>query len=791
MANFNDLFKAPKPEPTAALPEDDLGASPYGDDELLDLWRDIKRESFEGRHVFEKQYMRNIYYILGRQWIEYSTQYGGWRDKRMAIWIPRPVTHKAKESVQSIRSMLAGIKLGVNVRPNGTAPEAVSAAATADELAPLIHEDHEMNSIMNEFDFWLIATGNAFLHTFIDYDRKYGEVTITLEVCQVCGQMYPSNELEGATPECPDCGGTAFDTAKHPETGEPIQETRPKGQPVTIPLSPLEVAFPNSYPRFSELPYIVRLRWRTKRYFENHPDLKLLVDEMAWQKSPQDRSLQLFKSLASHNDLGISPAYWAEGAGTLDQEDGVPEYEVWMRPCDKYPEGLVFRIYGDSKPKVAHLEESEALPGPLPYKDAAGNPLFTFTHAGYDHVGGRLLASGPIDVIIPKLDLLNQLDSHILLCFTRMANPVWLEPKGAEIEKLTGMPGLVIKWNPLTVGGQAKPERIAGLDIPTSSFKLREQYLKDIEESIGTFDIMKGAKPAGIEAFSALQLLVERSQSRFASVFQSRGEAYKDWFKFAIELEREFGPDERTRAILTPARTWTFKNFKRAQLQGSFTIVVEDGSNVPKTSLGQRAAIEHLNQLGVLNLKDPDQAYEVLRMFGMPRIIPTLDIHVQRALQKQQAFEEWATNQEAQQASFQQSEQDMAGYEQQVAAVSPEPDPMTGQMPPLPQAPSILAHTPLAWQPWFRAAVHRTEFEKWANSDRMIELLAQNPGLQQLLAQHWQEVEAAMYQQASVAATVANPMPSPGGSGVAMQNSNRESTQGNEPSGTQEGKGPA
>jgi hypothetical protein len=44
----------------------------------------------------------------------------------------------------------------------------------------------------------------------------------------------------------------------------------------------------------------------------------------------------------------------------------------------------------------------------------------------------------------------------------RMANPVWLEPKGAEVEKFTGEPGLVVKYNPLTSINGAKPERIPG-----------------------------------------------------------------------------------------------------------------------------------------------------------------------------------------------------------------------------------------------------------------------------------------------------------------------------------------
>lgn len=792
MANFNDLFKDPAPEPEAALPEADL-APVYSDEELLALWQDIRRESLDDKRVhFERQWQRNLMYLLGRQWIEFQSRAGGWKDKRMAIWIPRPTSHKPKDTVQAIRSLFTAVKLGVNVRPNGTDPKNVSAATTADELAPLIHENHDMNTVMNEFDFWLCVTGNAFLHTFVDYDAKYGETVVTAEACVGCGEVYPSSDLAGSVPTCPECGGTQFEQAKDPLTGAPIEERKPKGQPVTIPLSPLEVAFSNSYSRFADLPYLVRLRWRTKRYFEQSAALAPLVNDISWQKAPQDKSLQLFKSLATHNDLGISPAYWAEGQGSLDQEDGIPEYEVWMRPCGKYPEGLVFRVYGDATPTIAHLEDSEGLPGPIPYADVEGNKLFPFSHATYEEVGGRLLGSGPLDVIVPKVDLLNQLDSHILLCFTRMANPVWLEPKGAEIEKLTGMPGLVIKWNPLTVGGNAKPERIAGLDIPSSAFKLREQYVQEIEEATGTMDIMKGVKPSGVEAFSALQFIDERAQRRFAPVLQARGGAYKDWFKVAIELEREFGPDSRTQATLTPARTWTFQSFKRAQLQGSFTIIVEDGSNVPKTSLGMRASVEHAAGLGMLNLQDPDQQYEALKLFGIQRIVPTLDIHVQAALQKQQAFEDWAANPEAQQDSMRLAEQDMAGYEQQLASV--QPDPLTGEAA-MPQAPSMLARTPLAWRPWYRAAVHRQEFEKWANSDRIREMLGGNPALEPLLAQHWTEMEGAMYQQASLAQMVANPAQAQMGqqtpSGQAMANSNRESTQGNQPAGTQEGKGPA
>lgn len=801
MPDFNTLMSDPSaitrtdpPAPYAKDTSEPVGVplGTYDDQELLDLWSRIKKETLEPRWIFERQWHRNILYTLGRQWIEYYARQGGWKDKRMAQWIPRPVTNKCKETVQAIRAMFTSIRLGVNVRPNGAAPENVSAAATADELAPVLHETHAMNSVMTEFDFWLCVTGNAFLHTFMDYDLKHGTITVPSEQCLGCGAVYPTTKLVGGQPTCPDCGAHAFQPAQD-EQGMPIETEQPKGQPSTVCLSPLELAFPNPYPRFDELPYVVRLRWRPKMYYENHPILKTLVSQIVWQKSPNDQSLQLFKSLSSHNDLGIAPAYMSDGGGAAgESEEGIAEYEVWYKPCDAYPEGLVFRVAGDSDPQIIHLEDTDALPGPLPYKDADGKPLFTFAHAGYEHVGGRVLASGPLDVIIQKQDQLNQLDSMILLIIQRMANPVWLKPKGAEIQQMTGMPGLVIDWNPLTVGGNAKPERIEGIGPHASLFTIREQYLHDIEELAGTFDIIKGAKPTGVEAFSALQLLVERSQSRFASVFGARGDAYRNWFKFAIELEREFGPEDRTKAILSPAKTWTFQNFKRSQLQGSMSVVVEDGSNVPKTSLGMRASIEHANQLGMLDMHDPDQRYEGLKLFGLTRMAPTLDIHVQAALQKQQAFEQWAMNPQNALMAAQTAMGQMQEFQGQLAQHT---DPNM----PLPVPPSPLAATPLKWHKWYNPQIHRQEFIKWANSDKIRELLGQQPGLEGLLEVHLAEINQAMLEeavqlQAMVAPAPAAPQPGQGGAGSAMRNSNRESTQGNVPAGQGEGaqnQGPA
>ena len=697
-------------------------ANPYDETRLLDLFSKLKKESTDHRYIFEREWLRDLFYVINRQWIYYHPTRREWLDKRLQKWIPRPVTNKMAETVQAIRTNLAAISLAVVARPIGHDTQSIAAAQIADQMSPLIHEEHLMNQVMREADFWLIATGNACIQVSWDKDQRQNRVFVPFEQCMGCGQVMPPQDIVSAGQMCPACGSTQFAPATDP-SGQPMGEWKAFGKGKTTALSPFEWAVPSSITRFDELPYIIRIRWRDKHWFEsNQPQL---VHKINWEKSPTDRSLQLFKSLSVTNDVGTGSHFSFMGSGGSDTSEGVSEYEVWLKPTADFPDGLVMRIIGDQNPILLQLPD-EGIPGPFPYKDIEGNPLFPFAHATYEQIGGRLYGRSALSPLIQKQDQLNQLDSLIQLIVQRMANPVWIIPEGAGIDHFTGEPGLVVKWQPLAAAGHAKPERLAGQEVPITLYQLRQQILQDIEELAGTYDIIKGQKPTGVEAFSALQLLVERSQSRFTSVFQARGEMYRRWFSLAIELERQFGPDQRVMSVIGPNKGYTFQHFENAQLQGQISFVVEDGSTMPKTTLGKRAAIEQANQLGLLNPADPDQRHALLQTFGLTDLAPTLNFHVQAALRMQDEFERWVEMPEGLQ--------------------------------------------PLVIKPWHDPQVHWTERIKWLNTDRMREVLEAKPEAEQIIAMHLQQLQMLMMP----------PMPTDGapvpqGGALAMAGSNRES----------------
>jgi hypothetical protein len=146
---------------------------------------------------------------------------------------------------------------------------------------------------------------------------------------------------------------------------------------------------------------------------------------------------------------------------------------------------------------------------------------------------------------------------------------------------------------------------------------------------------------------------------------------------------------------------------------------------------------------------------------------------------------------EAQLQSKMLQEQEVIKYEQTVATIQPPPaqepqvDPATGAPMPvdpmaeeqqmqaaIPPPPSINQHTPLKWLPWYKASIHKQEFLKWANSDRIVQLLQENTALEPLLTEHLQMIEQAVMEQ-MIAEMGPQPTP-PQGAGMAMANSNQE-----------------
>src|SRR5262249_38146413 len=149
-------------------------------------------------------------------------------------------------------------------------------------------------------------------------------------------------------------------------------------------------------------------------------------------------------------------------------------------------------------------------------------------------VPGTGSAKTVADDLAPKQAQRNRWESCVEACGMRMGSPVWLNPKGANVKNLTGDPGNIIDYT--AVGpGAAKPGRVPGQPIPVSMIEFIDRIDKTFEELAATFDVIKGARPEGVSAGIALQILQERNLSRYGPLFILWEVAWSQWALQAIE----------------------------------------------------------------------------------------------------------------------------------------------------------------------------------------------------------------------------------------------------------------
>lgn len=704
-------------EPGENIPE--RAISPYEDDQAVQEFIEaFEKEASSGRLQHEDTWTKNLYYRAGRQWITKDVR-GGYRDKRLAKWVPKPVTNKVSEVYDAINSVFATVDLSGFATANGTREGDMVTAEMVNLLEEPIKREHDSRRMWMRANFWHILTGNVILHPWWDPDARHGVILIPHEKCALCGGVFAPSAIVEANQSCPSCSSKMFMPAVD-QQGQPITTRMSQGKGTTDVLSPFEWFTPDCYTSMDEAPGGIRKRWRTSWYYQRTMG-KAWLEKFTgnFEKNPSDTSIQTLRRLATLSDNHNGNSFeMGEGSGSLTE--GTVESEIWFKPCDPFENGLFVRYVGGGG-GMKLITPPSAATRKLPYTTLHGDPMWPFVHLPYERVEGRFWGASPIDLVTQKNDQINQLDSLMQLMALRMSNPVWIEPKGADTKRKTGEPGLVLVYNPVAGSGQnPKPERIEGAQIPSSLVNFRMQLLSDIESLTGTYDVIKGSKPTGIEAFSALQLLVERSQSRFTPVLMERGDAYSRLFSLWIELERVYGPMERWESVAGPDGDRALQLFRAADLSGNVTFTVEDGSQVPKTNLGQRAAIEQLAKLMVINPQMPETGYVILQTFGQGKLMPALDGHVRRARAEQTEWEAWAS-----QVQFQQPMDEMG------IPITEMADPMTGMPSPVPPQPTL----PM---PGTRAIehddmIHSAEHKKWANGDRVQKLVREKPPLRQAL----------------------------------------------------------
>lgn len=555
---------------------------------------------------------RNHRFLDGDQWLVFSgdPETGGmWN--RLTVskpneYIPRPVTNYIFDCYQTLKSYIIKTKPRITVFPNTQNYRDKAAAKIANLCSEANYERLNEQENYEYAAACLLIDGTVFKKSYWDTSAAN---SVTIPKMQQVPQVDP---MTG------DVLGYNEEQEIDPLTGEPAVESLPLGDVNTdvvesyrIALDPLATGLHKA--RWIMEYSIQSLDWIKETYGKQEEGYTGLADTVKEERSLSG-SLARFYNLK--NSSGVRAGMPLDGTSTgrsfapITNSAVVKEY--YEKPCSKYPNGRM----------VVVANNVTLYAGATPYEGPELGDWHPYSECRWEIVPGRFWGKSPLDAACEIQKRINSIDAVMILTRKTMAIPQKLVPTTAGIPpgSWTGRPGQQIPWS-----GRdgAKPEIIPGVGVDPTVFKEREQCVDDLKSIMGALDILKGDRPPGVNAASALSLLYEVGTGKLFPALD-RWKRFieqdqKKQLRLIAKNYREPRPDY-IRILKMKNKELSEESIDKfigEDLYDNCNVIVEAGSNVPKLQAAMQSRLMEAAQVGVLALDQPANRMEFNRQMGI------------------------------------------------------------------------------------------------------------------------------------------------------------------------------
>lgn len=559
---------------------------------------------------------RNQLMVDGRQWLSFSGEAatgGLWKrieTSRNNDFIPRPVTNYMFDSYQTLKAYLIKSKPRSTVYPNTSLYQDKTAAAIS-ELC--IESNWARLKETQNYEYaaaCLVMYGTVFKKDYWDTTElvmaKVPRMVQQPKMDPNTGQMVGIEEVQ----------------ATDPETGDPLFDSMPLGDVNTDIVEPFRIALDPLANDIHKIRWIMEysvqpLSWIKEVYDrdpEQSPGYTGRVEEVKEETSLQG-GLKRFYALKGSSGVKTS------GQGGASQSSGSEEHltnsavvkEYYERPSRDYPNGRM----------VVVANGVCLYAGDSPYIGPELGDWHPYSECRWEIVPGRFWGKSPLDNAAEIQKQINSIDSVIVLNRKTMAIPQKLIPISAGISHgtWTGRPGQEIYFR--DVGGGQPPQVIQAHGVDPTVFQERAQRVEDMKTITGAIDILKGDRPDGITAASALEMLYEVGMGKLFPILDRwkhmvQG-SQKKQLRIISKYYKEPRPDfiRMLRQLNKELSADAINNFIGTDLHDNCNVVVEAGSNVTKLQAARKQELREAAQAGVLNLADPRNRAEYLEQMGI------------------------------------------------------------------------------------------------------------------------------------------------------------------------------
>lgn len=544
---------------------------------------------------------RNHKFLDGDQWIvfEGDKESGGQWTKlkvnKANEYIPRPVTNVLMDVYMTLKSYLIKNKPRSTIIPNTTTHNDKTAAKIGNLILECNWERLHEQQNYEYAAACLVTYGTVFKKSYWDPSSlQMAKVPVMQQVQTPAGM----EEVQ----------------VKDPMTGELQFQEIPLGDVDTVVVEPHRMALDPLGTDMHKMRWIMEysiqgLTLVQETYDKQEPGYTGRVMDVKPEKNLSSTMQRYFQLRGSS---GVRGGGQGATSGDLMPENAVVLKEYYERPSYKFPKGRM----------VVVANGITLYSGDSPYEGPEQGDWHPYSECRWEILPGRFWGKSPMDDGVPIQKRINSIDSVVILTRKTMAVPQKLIPTGSGVlpGAWTGRPGQEIPYRP---ADGYKPETIAPVGVDEQVFQERASSMEDLKGVTGAIDILKGDRPPGVTAASALNMLfevgtgklfptldrwkkfVETDQKKQLRIINKRyKEPRPDFIRLLKSKNKELAEEE-------------INEFIGEDLYDNCNVSVEAGSNVPKLQAAKQAMLMESLQAGMIDMTIPANRMEAQRQLGL------------------------------------------------------------------------------------------------------------------------------------------------------------------------------
>lgn len=605
-------------------------------------------ESFFTQDSTQKIYLayhweRNHLMLDGNQWITYvggtgaSTGGKQWDSVKVSQaneYIPRPVTNYLFDVYQTLKSYLLQQRPRSKVVPN-TQSYKDKQAAKLSEL--LLECNWERLQEEKKYEY---AAANLLTYGTV-FKRDYWDTSSLQRVRVPMMRPQPiTDPMTGAVM------GYQEKEVTDPETGDLLYEDLPLGDLNSTIVEPWRMALDPIANDMYDMRWLMeynivpldRVKEMFSRQEEGYTGEAANLQPESMLNTTLTRFLELKNSSGTRGDVFRNSQ---SSSGDMI-ENAVVIKDYYEAPSEQHPEGR----------RVVVANGKTLYSGPTPYDGPELGNWHPYSECRWELVPGRFWGKSPLDNATDPQKRINSIDSTITLTRKTMAIPQKLIPKGSGIAvgSWTGRPGQQIEYRDTG----ARPETVPSAGVDPQVWKEREQCVEDIKQITGAIDILKGDRPPGVTAASALEMLYEVGTGKLRPILDRWKMFVEGSQKKQLRVIANYYREPREEYINylksknTELPETTIENFIGAELYDNCNVKVEAGSSIPKLESAQKARLMEAAQTGALQLEIPENRAQFLEDMGISGYDLDVSPDVKRAEWENSLMDEPLEQQDAQ-----------------------------------------------------------------------------------------------------------------------------------------------